>query len=103
MAITSVEATFWNYDLDCRMLWGELIAREEIMSRALFSHIAIGICIAISLGAANAQSVKPKYPGEIAAASDHIAQVNEDCRRQARAQHLHLLKRHRFMRDCKRQ
>jgi hypothetical protein len=47
--------------------------------------------------------VKPKYPGEIAAASDHIAQVNEDCRRQARAQHLHLLKRHRFMRDCKRQ
>ena len=75
------------------------------MSRALFSHIAIGICTAISLGAsaANAQSVKPKYPGEIAAASDHIAQVNEDCRRQARAQHLHLLKRYRFMRDCKRQ
>jgi hypothetical protein len=29
MAITSVEATFWNYDLDCRMLWGELIAREN--------------------------------------------------------------------------
>jgi hypothetical protein len=47
--------------------------------------------------------VKPKYPGEIAAASDHVVQVNEDCRRQARAQHLHLLKRYRFMRDCKRQ
>ena len=67
--------------------------------------VAIGASVVISLGAsaANVQSVKPKYPGEIAAASDHIAQVNEDCRRQARAQHLHLLKRHRFMRDCKRQ
>jgi hypothetical protein len=50
-----------------------------------------------------AQSVKPKYPGEIAAASDHIAQRNEDCRRQAREQHLHLVKRYHFMRDCKRQ
>jgi len=31
MAITSVEATFWHYDkwLDCRMLWGELIAWEK--------------------------------------------------------------------------
>jgi hypothetical protein len=64
---------------------------EEIMSRARFLRIAIGICTAISLGAsaANAQSVKPKYPGEIAAASDHIVRVNEDRRRQVRAQHLH--------------
>jgi hypothetical protein len=76
-----------------------------MMMGALFLRLAIGTCTAISLGAgtANAQSVKPKYPGEISAASDHIAQVNEDCRRQARAQHLHLLKRYRFMRDCKRQ
>jgi hypothetical protein len=75
-----------------------------MMMRALFLGIAIGTCTAISLGAsaANAQSVKPKYPREIAAASDHIAQVNEDCRRQARAQNLHLLKRYRFIRDCKR-
>ena len=72
--------------------------------RALFLRVAIGTCAAISLGAsaANAQSVKPKYPGEIAAASDHIAQRNEDCRRPAQEQHLHLLKRYLFMRDCKR-
>ena len=75
------------------------------MMRALFLRVAIGTCTAISLGAAaaNAQSVKPKSPGEIAAASKFIAQRNEDCRGQARAQHLHLIKRYRFMRDCKRQ
>ena len=74
------------------------------MMRALFLRVAIGTCAAISLGAsaANAQLVKPKYPGEIAAASEHIAQRNEDCRRQAREQHLHLVKLYRFMRDCKR-
>jgi hypothetical protein len=53
--------------------------------------------------AADAQLVKPKSPAEIAASSNRIAQQNEDCRRQAREQHLHLLKRYRFMRDCKRQ
>jgi len=75
------------------------------MMRVLFLRVAIGTCAAISLSAsaANAQSVKPKSPGEIAAASDRIAQRNEDCRRQAREQHLHLVKGHRFMRDCKRQ
>jgi hypothetical protein len=78
---------------------------EEMMMTALFLRVAIGTCAAISLGAsaANAQLVKPKYPGEIAAASNHIAQRNEDCKRQAREQHLHLVKRYRFMRDCKRQ
>ena len=68
-------------------------------------RVAIGTCTAISLvaSAANAQSVKARYPGEIVAASDRIAERNEYCRRQARAQHLHLVKRYRFMRDCKRQ
>jgi hypothetical protein len=76
-----------------------------MMMRALFLRVAIGTCAAISLGAsaANAQLVKPKYPGEIVAASNHIAQRNEDCRRLAREQRLHLVKRYRFMRDCKRQ
>ena len=75
------------------------------MMRALFLCVAIGTCAAISLGAsaANAQSVKPKSPGEIAAASERIAERNENCRRQAREQHLHLVKRYRFMRNCKRQ
>jgi hypothetical protein len=78
---------------------------REMMMKALFLCVAIGTCAAISLGAsaANAQSVKPKYPREIVAASDRIAQRNEDCRRQAREQHLHLVKRYRFIRDCKRQ
>ena len=76
----------------------------QIMKRALFLCVAIGASAVISLGASagHAQSVKPKSPGEIAAASDRIAQRNEDCRRQAREQHLHLVKRYRFMRDCKR-
>ena len=78
--------------------------RGQIMKRTLFLCVAIGASVVISLGtsAGHAQSVKPKSPGEIAAASDRIAQRNEDCRRQAREQHLHLVKRYRFMRDCKR-
>ena len=73
------------------------------MSKFLLAACVFGTCTAISLGisAANAQSMKPKYPGEIAAASGRIAQMNEHCRSLARAQHLHLLKRYRFMRDCK--
>ena len=47
------------------------------------------------------QSVKPKYPAEIKAASTRIAERNEDCRRPAREQHLHLLERYLVMRDCK--
>ena len=69
--------------------------------RALLLCVAIGT-FALGVFAAEAQSVKPKYPREIAAASELISQRNENCRRQAREQHLHLLKRHRFMRDCKR-
>ena len=76
-----------------------------MMAKALFLRVAIGVFAAISLGtsAAHTQSEKPRNPGEIAAASKLIAQRNEDCRRQARAQHLPLIKRYRFMRDCKRQ
>src|SRR6516165_2205368 len=78
MAITSAEA-IWALPssdkwLDCRCFeradctgkW-----ERKMMMRALFLRVAIGTCAAISLGAsaANAQLVKPKYPGEIAAAS----------------------------------
>ena len=75
------------------------------MMRALFLRVSIGAFAAISLGAsaAHTQSAKPRNPGEIAAASNRMAQRNEDCRRQARELHLHLVKRYRFMRDCKRQ
>src|SRR5262249_46900128 len=77
----------------------------KMVTRSLFLRVAIGSFAAISFGLsiAHAQSEKPKSPGDIAAASNRIAQRNEDCRRQAREQHLHLVKRYRFMRDCKRQ
>jgi hypothetical protein len=53
-------------------------------------------------GAASAQTAqaKPKYPGEIAAASKHLAEKNEGCRRQAKRQKLSYLQRRRFIRDC---
>ena len=71
--------------------------------RALCLRIGIGTFAAISLATvAYAQSTIPKHPKEISAESNRIAQRNEDCRRQAREQHLHLVKRYRFMRECKR-
>lgn len=53
--------------------------------------------------AATAQSApaKPKTPGDIAVASHLLAQKNEDCRREANRQKLHLLKRRRFLAACK--
>jgi hypothetical protein len=45
-------------------------------------------------------SAKPKYPAEIAAASNHLAEKQENCRRQAKQQKLTFLQRRRFVRDC---
>src|SRR5262249_56234079 len=74
----------------------------RMVTRSLFLRVAIGSFAAISLGlsVAHAQSEKPKSPGDIAAASNRIAQRNEDCRRQARDPHFHLVKPHRFIPDC---
>ena len=69
--------------------------------RASFIYIVIG-SFALGVFAAHGQSAKPKSPGEITKASTDIAERNENCRRQAREQHLHLLSRHRFLRDCER-
>jgi len=55
--------------------------------RALSVCVVIGT-FALGVFAAHGQSVKPKYLGEITKASGHIAQRNENCRRQAREQHL---------------
>jgi hypothetical protein len=74
---------------------------DMTMMRASFVYIVIG-GFALAAFAAHGQSVHPKSPAEITRASAHIAQRNENCRRQAREQHLHLLSRYRFMRDCKR-
>jgi hypothetical protein len=74
----------------------------DMTMRASFIYIVIGSFV-LGVFAAHGQSVKPKSPGEITKASTDIAERNENCRRQAREQHLHLLSRHRFLRDCKRQ
>jgi hypothetical protein len=50
----------------------------------------------------SAQTVpKKKSPAEIAAASQDLAEKNEACRRQAKAEKLTGLKRFRFVRDCR--
>jgi len=72
-----------------------------MMMRTLFWCVVTATFALVTCAAA-AQLVKPKSPAEIAASNNRIAQRNEDCRRQAREQHLHLVKRYRFMRDCKR-
>jgi hypothetical protein len=43
---------------------------------------------------------RPRSPGEIAARSRLLAQKNEDCKRQAREQHLGFFKRRQFIRGC---
>jgi hypothetical protein len=64
---------------------------------ALMILASSGICSSF----AQTASPKPRTPGEIAVASRLIAAKNETCRQEAKAQHLHLLKRRRFMRDCR--
>ena len=51
---------------------------------------------------AQAQSTpqKPRTMGEIARASEELAQRNEACREQASEQHLHFVKRKLFMHRC---
>lgn len=70
------------------------------MRVAINYTFAVGLSVMIP-ALALAQTSKPRTPGQIAAASQHIAERNEGCRQQARTQKLHFLKRHRFMRDCK--
>jgi hypothetical protein len=64
---------------------------------------AITLALGASLGcaAASAQSVRPTKPGEIAIMSKLMAAKYEDCRQQANQQHLHLLKRHNFLKQCR--
>jgi len=61
--------------------------------------------ITLALGAsfacaASAQPVHPTKPGEIAIMSKLMAAKYEDCRQQAKQQHLHLLARQRFLKQC---
>ena len=59
--------------------------------------------ISVGVSAANAESLSPastKSPGEIAAASRHIAEKQESCRLEARQQKLTFFKRRSFVRKC---
>ena len=60
--------------------------------------LALGVSLA---GAASAQSMRPTKPGEIAIVSKLMAAKYEDCRQQANQQNLHLLARHRFVKQCR--
>lgn len=73
------------------------------MRRLFCCLAAIAVFTALASSGLSAQPLpsKPKSPGEIAIVSRAIVHRNEDCRRQARELHLHLLKRLRFMHACK--
>jgi hypothetical protein len=75
----------------------KLVSRVLVFSAAFAALTSIGASAAL----AQSPSAKLKSPGQIAAVSKLIAERNEICRQQAKAQGLHLLKRHRFMRECK--
>ena len=94
------EGTRWDESKNEGLIAGALIVCTTVVLVAV--AIVGAVYVSFGLKAAYAQSVKPKYPAEIRAASSRIAERNEDCRRQAREQHLHLLKRYLFMRGCKR-
>jgi hypothetical protein len=79
--------------------------RRFCMSRRI-NHAVLGATIAMALlswhATAMAQSpaAKPKSPGEIAAASQILAQKSEACRQQARALKIGFFKRRLFMHRC---
>jgi hypothetical protein len=73
------------------------------MKSIVVGLMGLAFITVLGVGMADAQSAppKPKSPAEIAVASKLLAEKNESCRQQARAKHLHLLKRRHFMRDCR--
>jgi hypothetical protein len=65
--------------------------------------LSAGIIISVLLSSlVFAQTVSPpgKSSGEIAAASRLLAEKEENCRVEAKQQHLHFLKRRSFIRAC---
>ena len=73
------------------------------MFRILICFTAFTALILIGTVPVLAQSapVKQKFPATIAVSSTVITQKNESCRLQAKQQGLHLMKRRRFMRECR--
>jgi len=66
--------------------------------------LPLAFAIALAGVSASAQSeppVRATKPGEIAIVSRLMAARYEDCRQQANQQHLHLLARQRFLKQCR--
>jgi len=83
-------------------------ARRDFQDHRIAKNILAGAVALVVLASsgigpspARAASPKPRSPAEIAEASRLLAVKNETCRQEAKAQHLHLLKRRRFMRECR--
>jgi hypothetical protein len=76
------------------VFWGQVC-----MNRSLLGLFAITTAV-FWQGPAEAQSARPRSPGEIAAASQVLVVKNEACRRQAREQRLGFFKRRLFMHRC---
>ncbi len=65
-------------------------------------YIAIAVAaviLACGLASTHAAAAK-KSPAQIAEVSKELAEKTETCRLEAKAQKLHLSKRHAFMRNC---
>jgi hypothetical protein len=65
--------------------------------------LSTAVVISVGVSTANAEtpsSARMKSPGEIAAASNHLAEKQESCRLQAKQQKLRFVKRRSFIRNC---
>jgi hypothetical protein len=75
------------------------------MSRCT-NRAVLGVTIAMAflswhtIAVAQSPAAKPRTPGEIAAASEVLAEKSEACRQQARARKIGFVKRRLFMHRC---
>ena len=71
------------------------------MCRALFLGLTTALIVfSLQHAAAQTPAPKPKSPGEIAAASNVLAEKSAKCRTEAKAKKLHFGKRRAFLREC---
>lgn len=70
------------------------------MLRIIVLSTAVIISVGVAANAETPSSARMKSPGEIAAASNHLAEKQESCRLQAKQQKLRFVKRRSFIRNC---
>jgi hypothetical protein len=70
------------------------------MLRIIVLSTVVVIVVGVSTADAETLSAPMKSPGEIAAASSHLAEKQESCRLQAKQQKLRFFKRRSFIRNC---